>query len=154
MWWVKFSLLMVAQFFVVVLVPDSVVESPATLALLIVWGFVVWFVMVLSSIAWLREIRESDERSPHFTISFNRKTISLGIIIPSSLFAISAVSLLRPVLLVIPIGLLTFVLSPIAGVILLDRAIPSCRIAFISAISFVVFTLIIGWVWVYAIDNR
>ena len=154
MWWIKFSLLMVIQIFVIVLVPDSVGESPATLALLIIWGFAVWFVMVLSSIAWLRAIQESDERSPHFTISFNRKTMSLGAIIPGGLFAISAVSLLGPVLLVIPIGLLTFVLSPIAGVILLDRATPFCRMAFISVISLVVFGLIIGWIWVYAIDNQ
>ena len=154
MWWIKFSLLMLAQILITFHMGTFLPYSPALLALLIIWGFAVWFIAVLSNIAWLREIQESGESSPHFTIIFNRKTISLGIIIPGVLFAIAAVSLLVPVLLVIPIGLLTFVMSPIAGIILLDRAIPICRITFISAISFIVFVLIIGWALAYTIDNR
>lgn len=154
MWWIKFSLLMAAQILVIVLVPNSIGESPWMLALLIIWGFAAWFVTIISSIARLTEIRNPDEKGLHFTISFTWKTISLSAIIPGGLFAVTAVSLWGQVPLIIPVALLTFVLSPVAGTILLDRAKPFCKIAFVSMVSFVLLILISGWAWAYTIDNR
>ena len=154
-----FILLTSVEILIISLLAELVTESPALLFALVIWYFIVLFVAIISGIAWLKEAQNSTEWSPKFTIIFTWKTVSPALIIPAGLFALSA---LTPDFGVLPI-LLTIILGPVAGTILLDRieSFPYsphkcsfCRIAIISAISFALFVMIIGWVWAWTIDDR
>ena len=126
MGWIKFGLLMAAQILLIGFIGDYVPESPALLISYVVWYVFVGFVVILSGIAWVKEAQKSGERSPKFTIVLSPNRVGVSLIIPIGLFLLA---LLPHSILPIPLILLTILLGPVAGTILLDRvkSFPLCR---------------------------
>ncbi len=126
MGWIKFGLLMAAQILLIGFMDDFVPESPALLISYVVWYVFVGFVVILSGIAWVKEAQKSGERSPKFTIVLSPKRVSVSLIIPIGLFLLA---LIPHSILPVPLILLTILLGPVAGTILLDRvkSFPLCR---------------------------
>ena len=126
MGWIKFGLLMAAQILLIGFMDDFVPESPALLISYVVWYVFVGFVVILSGIAWAKEAQESGERSPKFTIVLSPKRVSVSLVIPIGLFLLA---LVPHSILPVPLILLTILLGPVAGTILLDRvrSFPLCR---------------------------
>lgn len=118
MGWMKFGLLMAAQILVLGFMSDFVTESPAELIAYVVWYVFVGFVIIISGIAWMKEAQKSGEKSPNFTIVLSPKRVSISLIIPIGLFLLA---LVIPNILAFPLMLLTFILGPVVGTVLLDR---------------------------------
>ena len=126
MGWLKFGLLMAAQILLVGFMSDCVPESPALLISYVVWYVFVGFVIIVSGIAWVKEAQKSGEKSPEFTIILSPNRVVIALIIPVGLFLLA---IIPPRILAFPLILLTFILGPVAGTILLDRvkSFPLCR---------------------------
>lgn len=126
MGWLKFGLLMAAQILLVGFMSDYVPESPALLISYVVWYVFVGFVIIVSGIAWVKEAQKSGEKSPEFTIIMSPNRVVIALIIPVGLFLLAFVI---PNILAFPLILLTIILGPVAGTILLDRvkSFPFCR---------------------------
>ena len=126
MGWIKFGFLMAAQILLIGFMDDYVPESPALLISYVVWYVFVGFVVILSGIAWVKEAQKSGERSPKFTIVLSPKRVSVSLIIPIGLFLLA---LVPHSIFPVPLILLTILLGPVAGTILLDRvkSFPLCR---------------------------
>ena len=118
MGWLKFGLLMAAQILLIGFMDDFVPESPALLISYVVWYVFVGFVVILSGIAWVKEAQKSGEKSPKFTIVISPKRVGVSLIIPIGLFLLA---LVPHSILPVPLILLTILLGPVAGTILLDR---------------------------------
>ena len=118
MGWIKFGLLMAAQILLIGFIGDYVPESPALLISYVVWYVFVGFVVILSGISWVKEAQESGERSPKFTIVLSPKRVSVSLVIPIGLFLLA---LIPHSILPVPLILLTILLGPVAGTIILDR---------------------------------
>lgn len=164
MGWIKFGLLMAAQILLIGFMADFVPESPALLISAVIWYLCIGFIIILSGIAWAKEARKSGERSPNFTIVLSRKRIGISLITPAALLLVAVVI---PDVFAIPLALLTIILNPVAGTILLDRinSFPyynharsshraGIRTGICVAIPLPLFVLIAGWMWAQAMDNR
>lgn len=160
MGWIKFGLLMAAQILVIGFMSDFVPESQALLISAVIWCLCVGFIVTLSGIAWAKDARQSGERSPNFTIVLSRKRIAVSLIAPAALLMVAVVI---PDVFAIPLVLLTIILGPAAGTILIDRinSFPYCNHARSSyrpgicvAIPLPLFVLIAGFAWAQAMDNR
>ena len=164
MGWIKFGLLMAAQILVIGFMSDFVPGSQALLISAVIWCLCVGFIVTLSGIAWAKEARQSGERSSNFTIVLSRKRIGISLIAPAALLLVAVVI---PDVFAIPLVLLTIILGPAAGTILLDRinSFPYCnhtcsshrtriRTGICVAISLPLFVLIAGFVWAQAMDNH
>lgn len=160
MGWIKFGLLMAVQILVIGFMADFVPESPALLISAVIWYLCIGFIIILSGIAWAKEARQSGERSPNFTIVISRKRIGISLIVPAVLLLVAVVI---PDVFAIPLVLLTIILGPAAGTILIDRVnyFPYCnherssyRPGICVAIPLPLFVLIAGFAWAQAMDNR